>query len=140
MNINYHYHPQVQIVALNNKLQQAAKDSTANLSRVEAKHNEKASEWEKGRAELESRLKASNQIQQEMSEALEKLKKENHELKSKIQDQTWKVKDAEDKLRKAESSVKEKEDARAAAQTELDDLFVVLGDLEEKRTKDKVSI
>jgi hypothetical protein len=70
---------------------------------------------------------------------IDKLKSENQELKTKLQDQTWKVKDAEEKQRKAEASAKEKEGARAAAQTELDDLFVVLGDLEEKRTRDKVS-
>jgi intracellular protein transport protein USO1 len=33
--------------------------------------------------------------------------------------------------------VKEKEDARQAAQTELDDLLLVLGELEEKRSRDK---
>lgn len=56
-----------------------------------------------------------------------------------MQDQTWKVKDAEEKLRKAEAALKEKEVERKAAQTELDDLFVLLSDLEEKRAKDKVS-
>jgi hypothetical protein len=66
------------------------------------------------------------------------MKTDNQDLKTKLQDQTWKVKDAEEKQRKAEASVKDKEEARAAAQTELDDLFVVLGDLEEKRTRDKV--
>jgi chromosome segregation ATPase len=70
---------------------------------------------------------------------IDQLKPENQDLKTKLQDQTWKVKDAEEKQRKAEASTKEKEEARAAAQTELDDLFVVLGDLEEKRTRDKVS-
>jgi hypothetical protein len=39
----------------------------------------------------------------------------------------------QEKLRAAEKSAEEK-------QTELDDLFVLLGDLEEKRTKDKVSL
>jgi hypothetical protein len=73
-----------------------------------------------------------------IQDKLDTLKSENQDLKAKVQDQTWKVKDAEEKLRKAESNAKEKEEARAAAQTELDDLFVVLADLEEKRSKDKV--
>jgi small-conductance mechanosensitive channel len=72
--------------------------------------------------------------------ALDKLKTQSQEIMTKSQDQTWKVKDAEEKLRKSEAAVKEKEEARLAAQTELDDLFVVLGDLEDKRTKDKVSL
>lgn len=74
-----------------------------------------------------------------MQATIDQVKSENQNLKTKLQDQAWKVKDAEEKQRKAEASTKEKEEARAAAQTELDDLFVVLGDLEEKRTRDKVS-
>jgi hypothetical protein len=90
---------------------------------------------------LENSEKQTKQLEKDkknLQETIEKQKTEIQDLKSKMQDQTWKVKDAEDKLRKAEASVKEKEEARSAAQTELDDLFVVLGDLEEKRTKDKV--
>ncbi|KAF2003638.1 intracellular protein transport protein-like protein [Amniculicola lignicola CBS 123094] len=84
-----------------------------------------------------NQLKVDKKLSQEV---IDKLKAENQQLKTKVQDDTWKVKDAEEKLRKAEASVKDKEEARAAAQTELDDLFVVLGDLEEKRTRDKVSL
>lgn len=72
-----------------------------------------------------------------LQETIEKQKAENRQLRTEIQDQTWKVKDAEEKLKKAEAAVKEKEEARSAVQTELDDLFVVLGDLEERRTRDK---
>ena len=82
-----------------------------------------------------------NELKEErmgLQETIEKQKAENRQLRTEIQDQTWKVKDAEEKLRKAEAAAKEKEEARSAVQTELDDLFVVLGDLEEKRTRDKV--
>ena len=87
----------------------------------------------------ETQIKQLKKEKDALQAAIDKLKAENQELKTKTQDQTWKVKDAEEKLRKAEAATKEKEAARAAAQTELDDLFVVLGDLEEKRTRDKVS-
>jgi chromosome segregation ATPase len=98
------------------------------------------------------KLKAENQA------AFDKLKAENQELKTKIQDQTWKVKDAEDTLRKAEATTKGAQDGKEKElktlqeklrdaeksteekQTELDDLFVILGDLEEKRSKDKVHL
>jgi hypothetical protein len=89
-------------------------------------------------AQLDKANEEKRTLQSELDKLKTEMKAENQELKTKIQDQTWKVKDAEDKQRKAEASVKEKEEARAAAQTELDDLFVVLGDLEEKRTRDKV--
>ena len=39
----------------------------------------------------------------------------------------------------AETSLSEKEEQRAAAQAELDDMLMVFGDVEEKATKYKVS-
>ncbi|KAL6709020.1 Vesicle-mediated ER to Golgi transport protein [Coniothyrium glycines] len=94
---------------------------------------------------------------------IEKLKSEVQEVKTKIQDQTWKIKDAEEKLRKAEANAKKAaeassklvskdkdnnikvleeklkkvEESEKEKQTELDDLFVLLSDLEEKRKEDK---
>jgi predicted nucleic acid-binding Zn-ribbon protein len=197
----------VQVVALNSKLQQAAKESTLFISKTKQEYDEKLRESNQGRTEAQSRLDASDKARQvaletihgleqaerqtrieltsvteslrdleryketgeaevkklradkeELQLAIEKLRTESQELKTKVQDQTWKVKDVEEKLRKAEASAKgvktggEKElkslqeKLRAAEksaeekQTELDDLFVLLGDLEEKRTKDKVSL
>ncbi|KAH7135412.1 p115 like vesicle tethering protein [Dendryphion nanum] len=138
----------LKVASLATQIKQISKDSVlalenttreyeAKLAKTIRENDAKLDEGNKVRAELERRVKAAIQSQEEALETVENLKKEIHTLKSKIQDQTWKVKDAEDKLKKAELSVKEKEGARAAAQTELDDLFVVLGDLEEKRTKDK---
>lgn len=178
----------LQIAALNNKVQQAEKDKTMAVTKTKQEYEEKLHEANKVRVEVERRLSSAHANRQEaletirtfeqtqrrtkdeiavvqdtiknlkaslegseaqikqlkdekeaLQKSIEKLKAENQELKSKMQDQTWKVKDAEEKLRKAEAGAKEKEEARAAAQTELDDLFVVLGDLEEKRTRDKVS-
>ncbi|KAF2488397.1 intracellular protein transport protein [Lophium mytilinum] len=68
---------------------------------------------------------------------VEKLKADNRQLKTEVQENVWKVKDAQDKMKKAEKGLEEKEAERKAVQTELDDLFVVLGDLEEKRGRDK---
>jgi predicted nucleic acid-binding Zn-ribbon protein len=197
----------VQIVALNNKLQQAAKESTLAVSRIKQEYDQKLHESNRVRTEAEKRLELVEKARQEALEtvrnleqthqkartelgtvtdtlrnlqkqmqdceaqikglksdkeelqsSIDKLKKENQELKTKVQDQTWKVKDAEDKLRKAESTGKSAKDGttkelkalqeklRAAEksteekQTELDDLFVILGDLEEKRSKDKVRL
>ncbi|KAI9839683.1 MAG: hypothetical protein M1837_002064 [Sclerophora amabilis] len=47
------------------------------------------------------------------------------------------LKGAERKLAKAAEEVESKEAARSSTQAELDDLLMVLGDLEDKRTKDK---
>ncbi|KAL5114051.1 Vesicle-mediated ER to Golgi transport protein [Pleosporales sp. CAS-2024a] len=103
----------------------------------------------------EAQIKGLKDDNEGLQSTIDKLKTENQELKTKAQDQMWKVKDAEEKLRKAEAGVKVAKDGkekelkalqdklRAAEksteekQTELDDLFVLLGDLEEKRSKDK---
>jgi hypothetical protein len=47
-------------------------------------------------------------------------------------------KDLQGKLKAAEKLAKEKEEARASVQTELDDLLMILADLEKKRAADKV--
>lgn len=48
------------------------------------------------------------------------------------------LKDLESQLEKMHSEAKEKEEARRSAQSELDDLLIVFGDLEAKRNQDKV--
>ena len=48
------------------------------------------------------------------------------------------VKDTKDRASKAEADLMEREQSGKAVQTELDDLLMVLGDLEEKRAQDKV--
>lgn len=50
------------------------------------------------------------------------------------------LKDIQIQLERARSEAKEKEEARQAAQSELDDLLIVFGDLEAKRTEDKVCL
>jgi intracellular protein transport protein USO1 len=82
----------------------------------------------------------------ELEQSLDKLKHENEQLRSKSQDQIWAVKEAEEKVRKAEqtSHLKDEDIARIekekkAIQAELDDMLLVMADLEDKRSKDKVS-
>lgn len=107
-------------------------------------HEPQMKKLQKEKDALQSNVDKAKSEFTDLESTISSLKAEIQDLKTKVQDQTWKVKDAEEKLRKAEVAVKEKEkeakgneEARAAAQTELDDLFVVLGDLEEKRSRDK---
>lgn len=193
----------VQVVALNTKIQQTGKDANLALSKSKQEHDQKLQEANKIRTELEGRLRALDETHKEALETIEileqaqqqtrgdlktanealrtqeaqvqekaaqikkltteketlessidKLKEDNRDLKTKAQDQTWKVKDAEEKVREAEASakkaaekeikelqekVKKAEASEKEKQVELDDLFVLLGDLEEKRSNDKVS-
>lgn len=50
------------------------------------------------------------------------------------------LKEIQAQLAKAQAEAKEKEEARQATQTELDDLLIVFGDLEAKRNEDKVRL
>jgi predicted nucleic acid-binding Zn-ribbon protein len=50
------------------------------------------------------------------------------------------LKSIQEQLQKAQAEAKEKEDARQSAQSELEDLLIVFGDLEAKRTEDKVCL
>ena len=57
-----------------------------------------------------------------------------------LESQVERAQEKADEAAARAASVDETEEARANVQTELDDLFMVLGDLEEKRAKDKVCI
>lgn len=59
-------------------------------------------------------------------------------LESRLQRAEDKANDAETRAIRLQSEVDAKEEARKSAQTELDDMLMVLADLEEKRSRDKV--
>ncbi|KIW07506.1 uncharacterized protein PV09_01471 [Verruconis gallopava] len=88
-------------------------------------------------AELETKLK-------ERDKHIEALQVKETELKEQLEDERTKItmleKEASEfdaKLEKKGNELKKKEEERQAAQTELDDLMIILADLEEKRANDK---
>lgn len=137
------------------KLQKQIEGTEAQIKKLKQDHEAQLS---KSKQDYEAQLKQLRSDKDSLQSSVDRLKSENQGLRTQIQDQTWKVKDAEEKVRKAESSArgskegKERElkslqeKLRAAEksteekQTELDDLFVLLGDLEEKRSRDKVCV
>ncbi|KAI9040848.1 putative intracellular protein transport protein (UsoA) [Aspergillus affinis] len=99
-------------------------------------------------SELDAAKKASTQDTQAVHDdysskisALEKRAEEAEKKAKKTEDDARKsaetLKEAQNALEKAKSEAKEKEEARNAAQTELEDLLIVFGDLETKRSDDK---
>jgi hypothetical protein len=132
--------------------QSHVQNSEAQLKQL---RDEKESQFQLFAEEKEAHAKQSKQEKDALQSGLDKLKEENQELKTKAQDATWKVKDAEEKLRKAEATaktskekeikelqdkLKKAEESEKEKATELEDLIMVLSDLEEKRTKDKVCL
>jgi hypothetical protein len=112
---------------INSKSQQALRQGVEELTSVR-KYN----------ADLEQRLK-------DRDKQIEAFHTREMELKEQLEDERTKIsmleKEASEfgsKLKEQVAKVDTKEEERAAAQTELDDFMIILGDLEDKRTKDKV--
>lgn len=147
-------------------------------------------ELDKLKAELKATTDASTKQSAAHKSSLDKLNSEITALKTQLQDQTWKatevsqklakaeaatkdaleklkkaeatakdackkdtkkddkaaevskklIKDLQDKVKGAEEKLKKAEEAEKEKQTELDDLFVMLQELEEKRNADKVRL
>lgn len=105
---------------------------------------------QQNRAQIDELQRIASQLEEDA----EKRKAEISELKRRMQERDAAVRGMESALEQSEKALKEtetalsekqkalneKEEARNSAQTELDDLLMVLGDLEEKRSKDKVSL
>jgi hypothetical protein len=106
------------IQSLESNLAKANKDHIQDLQTA---HDEHASKYET----LEARTKRA---EERAEEAEQRARKAEHGLE-----------EAKEALEKARSEVESKEKARQEAQSELEDLLIVFGDLEAKRNQDKVS-
>lgn len=130
------------------------------------RHEEALANWERHAKDLETKLKTANdriealqhdheldadslrdreaqiqsltQASKHMEEIIERHVANIHKLEAQLISSEGRVKTASEKERAAQGKLQEKEEARQAAQTELDDLLILLGDLEEKRVGDKV--
>lgn len=100
------------------KMETQLRESEGRLKDARSKESEARAETEK---KLEAQRKKAEIKEKSLRAEFEKSKTKGH------------GKDSE-----KDKALQEKEKARAAAQGELDDLLIVLGDLEEKRIKDKV--
>lgn len=105
-------------------------------------------------AALESDLAKAQKSSNDLETAQEGAASQTSALKARVSEADEKAKEAESRARsaaealksiqaqldKANADVKEKEEARQSAQSELEDLLIVFGDLEAKRTEDKVCL
>jgi len=125
----------------------------SDLSAAKEQHESETAELKKLLETLQSDLaKAQEQSSKDMATANEAHKSKFSELEARAAEAERKAKEAESQaqsaadalkyakaqLEKAQSEAKEKDEARQAIQTELDDLLIVFGDLETKRNEDKV--
>ena len=148
--------------------QRSIEEATKKARADDEHHKSEVKRLEKRHADLEKRCKTleqktenleqsnstSEQTVKQRDSQIESLKEAKQVLQESIELNTVNVRRLEDQVRDYEARVKAlqdaeatlqsevatKEEARASTQSELDDLLVVLGDLEEKRTRDKAKL
>jgi len=118
-------------------------DANNTISSLRKELNQSQQELVQLKAELSAvkkQLDGSSATSERDKEVIRKLKAKNEELEETVEDERTKVTLLEKEVSESEKAVKEKEEARTAAQTELDDLLLVLGELEDKRSRDKAKL
>ncbi|KAK4696725.1 intracellular protein transport protein USO1, partial [Lecanoromycetidae sp. Uapishka_2] len=119
-------------------MQKVRQEADADATRVRARNDAEINDLKATIDKLKSELdKASKEHVQDLQTAHEDYSTRSSELESRLQRAEDKGNDAEARAIRLQTDLESKEDARKSAQTELDDLLMVLGDLEEKRTRDK---
>ena len=110
-------------------------DATRLRTRTDAEIDDLKVTVRRLRDELE---KSSTEHAQDLHIAHEDYSTKISGLESRLQRAEEKASDAERRATRLQSDVDSKEEARKSAQTEFDDMLMVLADLEEKRSRDKV--
>jgi hypothetical protein len=145
------------LAAAKSDLERAQEKSTKEIEKLKEDFSSKMSALETRAADAEQKAKeaesqASEKSTKDIQAANEGLSSKISALETRAIEAERKAKEAESQaqsaaaalkelkvqLEKAQAQANEKEEARQATQTELDDLLIVFGDLEAKRTEDKV--
>ncbi len=127
------------VQALIDEMQKSKEESEAIATRIRARNDAEIADLKATVRKLENELeKTTKDHVQDLQTAHEEYSTKLSDLEPRMQRAEDKARDAEDRATRMQGDVDAKEDARKTAQTELDDLLMVLGDLEEKRSRDKV--
>lgn len=127
------------ILSMQDEVQKAKHDSDAAIARIRARTDAEIDDLKATIQSLENELAKSNKDHiQDLETAHEDYSTKLSSLESRLERAEEKAADAEARLTRIQGELDIKEESRKTAQTELDDLFMVLGDLEEKRSRDKV--
>ncbi|KAJ5352089.1 hypothetical protein N7452_001063 [Penicillium brevicompactum] len=123
----------------------------SSLKSAQAEHEAEIATLKKSVSNLESELTKAQKSSKDLETASKGSASETSALEARAKEAEAKAKEAESQARtatdalktiqqqleKANTEAKEKEEARQSAQSELEDLLIVFGDLEAKRTEDK---
>ena len=127
------------VQALRADIQTCREDNEVAAAKVRARHEAELKDLNFRIQKLEYTLEQSNANHlQDLATATEEYSGETKLLKSRLERAEEKANEAEARANEAKQLLNEKEAARASAQSELDDLLLFLGELEEKRERDRV--
>ena len=119
--------------------QKLKEDTEVAAATVRTRHEAELTDLNSSMQRLDDTLQQANANHlQDLATATEEYSKEKELLESRLVRAEEKAKEAEGRAVVSKQNLDEKEDARASAQAELDDMLMVLGDLEEKRERDRV--
>lgn len=128
------------VLSLRAELQKLKDDNEGTMARILARTNAETDDLKSTVRNLESELAKLNKDHvQDLQTAHEDYSAKIASLESRLERAEDKATDSEARSRRLQADLDRKEDARKTAQSELDELFMVLGDLEEKRARDKVN-
>ena len=145
----------VAMTTVEGQLEQLRKEADEHAAKMQARHGEEISDLRLSIQNLELTLEKTNRDHlQDLTTAHEDHTSKTSILEGRLKRAEERADEAEHLLKRAEERVKlvdakalqsskaleEKEEARNTVQTELDDLLMVLGDIEEKRARDKVCL
>ncbi|KAL8999431.1 MAG: hypothetical protein Q9169_001745 [Polycauliona sp. 2 TL-2023] len=123
---------------LQDEMQKLKTEGEAALDRVRERDDAEIKDLKSTIARLRSELeKSGREHVQDLQTAHEDYSNKSSDLETRLQRAEDRCLDADSRASRLQEEAESKEAARKAAQTELDDLLMVLGDLEEKRSKDK---
>jgi DNA repair exonuclease SbcCD ATPase subunit len=112
----------LQIVALNNKLQQAAKESTLAISRMKQEYDERLHESNMTRSEAEQRLQMADKARQEALETIRGLEQTQQRTRSEIATITETLRNLQKHVQDSEAQVKGLKEDKQALESSIDKL------------------
>ena len=119
--------------------QKVKDEADADAARVRKRNAAEVDDLKATVNELKVELeKASKEHVQDLQTAHNDYSSKTSALEARLQRAEEKAQDAETRATRLQGDLNAKETARRSAQTELDDMLMVLGDIEEKRSRDKV--
>ena len=127
------------VASLRASIQQSKEENEAASARIRARTEAEVNDLKDTIHSLKTQLeKLNTDHMQDLHTAHEEYTSNIQALQTRLKRAEENAKEAEVRAIEARKRLEEKEEARSSAQTALDDMFMVLGDLEEKRERDKV--